>query len=157
MNFRFPASLAAAQVYESMGRREDAEKSYRAAYEALLRRQQGSPDDYQIAAGLGLAAAGLGLADEAVRYGKLAVHLQPVTRDAAEGPLYLYLLAQIHARLGQRAEAFEVLDRMFSLPGFYNERWVQQDPGFAHLRSDPAFGAHLARWSSQKGAVLLRK
>ena len=157
VNFRFPASLAAAQVYESMGRPGDARRSYTAAYEELLRRQERSPDDYQIAGALGLAAAGLGRADEAVRYGKQAVQLLPVARDAAEGPLYLYLLAQIHARLGERAEAFEVLDRMFSLPGFYNERWVQHDPGFANLRSDAAFAAHIARWSTQKGDVLLSK
>jgi TolB-like protein/DNA-binding winged helix-turn-helix (wHTH) protein/cytochrome c-type biogenesis protein CcmH/NrfG len=157
VNFRFPGSLAAAQVYESMGRDEDARKSYTAAYEELRRRQQRSPEDYQIAAALGLAMAGLGRAEEAVRFGEQAVQLQPVTRDAAEGPLYLYLLAQIHARLAQRAEAFAVLDRMFSLPGFYNERWVEHDPGFANLRSDAAFAAHVARWSTQKGEVLLRK
>src|SRR5205823_14941755 len=55
----------------------------------------------------------------------------PVTKDATEGPLYLYVLAQIHARLGQHAAAFTTLDRLFSVPGFYSESWVRRDPGFA--------------------------
>jgi tetratricopeptide (TPR) repeat protein len=90
------------------------------------------------AGALGLAAAGLGRASEAVRHGERAVELLPVTRDAAAGPLYLYVLAQIHARLGQQDAAFATLDRLFSVPGFYNESWVQRDPGFAALRSHPS-------------------
>jgi DNA-binding winged helix-turn-helix (wHTH) protein/TolB-like protein len=157
MDFRFPASLAAGQVYESMGRGDDAARSYAAALAELQDRQRSAPDDYQIEAALGLAAAGLGRASEAVRHGERAVELMPVTRDAGTGPLYLYLLAQIHARLGQHAAAFATLDRMFSVPGFYNETWVLRDPGFAALRSQPAFRAHLERWSSQKGDALLRQ
>jgi DNA-binding winged helix-turn-helix (wHTH) protein/TolB-like protein len=156
-DFRFPASVAAGQAYESMGRREDAAKSYAAAVADLLRRQRSSPEDYQIEAALGLAAAGLGRASEAVRHGERAVELMPVAKDAAVGPLYLYLLAQIHARLGQQAAALTTLDRMFSVPGFYNEHWVQRDPGFAALRRHPAFRAHVDRWSAQKGDALLQR
>jgi DNA-binding winged helix-turn-helix (wHTH) protein/TolB-like protein/Tfp pilus assembly protein PilF len=156
-NFRFPASLAAAQVYESMGRLPEAAKRYSEALAALVERHRSAPDDYQIEAALGLAAAGLGRGDEALRHGERAVQLQPVTRDAAEGPLYLYLLAQIHSRLRQPAAAFAVLDRMFSVPGFYNEICIQRDPGFRTLRDDPSFRAHLDRWSAQRGEALLAK
>jgi tetratricopeptide (TPR) repeat protein len=140
-----------------MGRREDAAKRYATAMADLQRRQRSTPDDYQIEAALGLAAAGLGRTPEAVRHGERAVELLPVTRDAAAGPLYLYLLAQIHARLGQPAAAFATLDRMFSVPGFYNESWVRRDPGFAALRSHPTYRAYIDRWSSQKGDALLQR
>jgi DNA-binding winged helix-turn-helix (wHTH) protein/TolB-like protein/Tfp pilus assembly protein PilF len=155
-DFRFPASVAAGQVHESMGRREDSARNYAAAMADLQRKQRSAPEDYQIEAALGLAAAGLGRASEAVRHGERAVELLPVTRDASAGPLYLYLLAQIHARLGQQDAAFATLDRLFSVPGFYSEIWVQRDPGFAALRSDPTFRAHVDRWSSQKGDALLQ-
>jgi DNA-binding winged helix-turn-helix (wHTH) protein/TolB-like protein len=154
-DFRFPAALAAGQVYESMGRREDAAKGYAAAMAELQRRQRSAPDDYQIEAALGMAAAGLGRGSEAVRHGERAVELLPLTRDASAAPLYLYLLAQIQAQVGEEAAAFATLDRMFSVPGFYNETWVQRDPGFAALRSQPAFRAHVDRWSPQKGDALL--
>ena len=156
-NFRFPASVAAGEVYESMGRREEAAEQYAAAMADLQRKQRSAPDDFQIEAALGLAAAGLSRVSEAVRHAQRAVELEPVTRDAATGPLYLYLLAQVQARLGQPAAAFATLDRMFSVPGFYNEVWVQRDPGFAALRSDPTFRAYIDRWSLQKGDALLQR
>jgi hypothetical protein len=46
-----------------------------------------------------------------------------------EGPLYLYLLAQVHAQTGNPEAAFATLDQLFKVPGFYNEHWVQRDPG----------------------------
>jgi hypothetical protein len=123
---------------------------------ADLQRKQGTgPENYPIEAALGLAAAGLGHGAEAARHGERAVALLPVTRDAGAGPLYLYVRAKIQARVGQPGAAFATLDRMFSVPGFYNETWVQRDPGFAALRAHPAYAAHIARWSAQKGEALL--
>ena len=154
-NFRYPASLAAAQVYDDMGRRAEASTRYAAAMAELEDRQRSAPDDYQIEAAMGLAAAGLGRGEEAIRHGERAVELLPVTRDAAEGPLYLYLLAQIQSRVGQQAAALATLDTMFSTPGFYNESWVVRDPWFAALRVHPSFREHLDRWTSSKGEALL--
>ena len=94
-----------------------------------------------------------GGADEP-RHGERAVVLMPVGTDATLGPLYLCLLAAIHARLGQSAAALATLDRLFSVPGFYNEIWVQHDPRFAALRRDSAYRTHLDRWSAQKGDAL---
>jgi DNA-binding winged helix-turn-helix (wHTH) protein/TolB-like protein/Tfp pilus assembly protein PilF len=154
-NLRYPASLAAAQVYEDMGRKAEASTRYAAAMAELERRQRSAPDDYQIEAAMGLAAAGLGRAAEAIRHGERAVELLPVTKDAAEGPLYLYLLAQIQSRVGQQTAAFATLDRMFSNPGFYNEWWVARDPGLAALRSHPSYRDHLDRWARSRGEALL--
>jgi hypothetical protein len=83
------------------------------------------------------------------------VELLPVTKDAAEGPLYLYLLAQIQSRVGQQVAALATLDRMFSTPGFYNEWWVAREPGLAALRAHPSFREHLERWARSRGDALL--
>src|SRR5262245_16347748 len=106
---------------------------------------------------MGLAAAGLGRAAEAVRHGERAVELLSVARDASTGPLYLYVLAQIHARVGNTAAAFATLDRLFAVPGFYSEMWIQHDPGFASLCTHPLFHTYFDRWSSQKGDVPLAR
>ena len=153
-NFRFPAAIAAGRVYDSLGDRPRAADHYASALAQLRLRARANPDDFQVEAAMGLAAAGLGRADEAVRHATRAVELLPVTRDAAHGPLYLYTLALVHARLGQHVEAVRTLDKLFSVPGFYNERWLQRDPWFATLREDPAFTAHLARWSRLKGDAI---
>jgi TolB-like protein/Tfp pilus assembly protein PilF len=153
-NFRFPASAAAAQVYESMGRHDEARAAYAAASAALEQRRQVSPGDYQIEAAMGLAAAGLGLADEAVRHARRSLELLP-DDDAALRPLYLYLLAQVESRTGDQRAALTTLETLFSVPGFYNEHWVRRDPWFAALRADPGFEARVARWATRKGAVLV--
>jgi DNA-binding winged helix-turn-helix (wHTH) protein/TolB-like protein/Tfp pilus assembly protein PilF len=155
-DFRFPAAVAAGEVYESMGRHAEAEKEFTGAMAELEARLRGDPDDYQIEAALGLAASGLGRSTEAVRHAERAVELLPLSRDAQAGPLYLYLLAGIQARAGQDDSAFSTLDRLFDVPGFYNETWVQRDPAFATLRRHAAFGAHLDRWSARKGDALLQ-
>lgn len=154
-NFRFPASILAGQVYQSMGRPEAAAKSYAAAMAELERRQHRAPDDFQVEAAMGLASMGLGRTAEAIQHARRAVELLPVSKDATQGPLYLYLLAQIQALAGHHDDAFSTLETMFSRPAYYNEHWLQRDPAFASLRAHPSFPAAVARWSLQKGDVLL--
>jgi TolB-like protein/Tfp pilus assembly protein PilF len=138
-NFRFPASLAEAHVYDAMGRSAEARARYKAAASILEREGPERGGDYQIEAGLGLAYAGLGRADEAVRHGRRAVELLPLTKDAHEGPVYLYVLALTYSQLGQIDAALTRLDAMLSAPGFYNIVWVEHDPGFARVRADERF------------------
>jgi DNA-binding winged helix-turn-helix (wHTH) protein/TolB-like protein len=156
-NFRFPAAVAAGQVYESMGRHEDALRSYAAALPELQARERRSPDDYQVQAALALTTLGLRRYSDARRYAERAAALLPVSRDGAEGPLYLYLLAQIYANTRNPQAAFSTLDQLFDVPGFYNEHWVQHDPGFAPLWQHPSFHTHVARWAMQRGDLLLEK
>lgn len=155
-NLRFPASVLAGQVYQSMGRPEAAAKSYAAAMTELERRRNRAPDDFQVEAAMGLASMGLGRSTEALHHAERAVALLPVSKDAAQGPLYLYLLAQIQARAGHHDDAFTTLETMFSRPAYYNEHWLQRDPAFASLRTHSSFRAAIARWSLQKGDLLLR-
>lgn len=155
-NFRFPAAIAAGDVLDTLGRHAEARARYAEAIPALERRRSATPNDQKVMAALGMAYAGLGRAGDAVRHAERAVALLPREKDAAEGPLYLYLLARVHARLGHQADAFAVLDTMFDAPGFYSEAWVQRDPSFAALRADAAYASHLERWATRKGDALTR-
>lgn len=157
VNFRFPAALAAGQVYDSMGRRDEAARSYTAARTELADRLRASPDDYQLHAAMGLALAGLGLKEEAIAHGRRAVALLPVSKDAAEGPPYLYRLAEVYARVGEHDAALATLDEMFSGPAFYNEVWVNHDPGFAALRRHARYAETRQRWAARRGDVLLSR
>jgi len=154
-NFRFPAAVAAGDVLVSLGRDVEARARYAEALPTLERHRGDTPDDPKVMAALAMAYAGLGRAADAVRHAEGAVALLPRQQDAGEGPLYLYLLARVHARLGHRAVAFAVLDTMFDAPGFYSEAWVQRDPSFAGLRADAAFASHVERWATRKGDALL--
>jgi tetratricopeptide (TPR) repeat protein len=153
-NFRFPAAIAMGQVYESMGQQDRAREYFANALQTLQAAEALRPDDYQMHAGIGLAAAGLRRADLAVRHGRRAVELLPVSKNAVAAPVLVYLLSTIHARLGQHAEAFATLDGMFAAPSFYSERWIERDPWFASLRSDPAYATHRDRWARRKAEAL---
>lgn len=153
-NFRFPAAIAAGQVYDSMGERERAVEAYASALAALERRARVDPDDYQVEAAMGLALAGLGREDAAVRHASRAVSLLPLSKDALEGAVYLYLLATVQARVGRHAEAFATLDQLFAVPGFYNESWIRRDPWFASLRDHRDFPERIRRWATQKGSTI---
>jgi DNA-binding winged helix-turn-helix (wHTH) protein/tetratricopeptide (TPR) repeat protein len=156
-NFRFPAAIAAGDVLDGLGRRSEARARYAEAVTALEARRRVDPDDAKVLAALGLAYSGLGRADEALRHAHRAVALLPRERDAAEGPLYLYLLARVHARLGQLAAATAVLDTMFEAPGFYSDAWVARDPSFTAVRADETYAALVERWATRKGDVLLSR
>jgi DNA-binding winged helix-turn-helix (wHTH) protein/TolB-like protein len=156
-NLRFPAAVAAGQVYESMGRHDDALRSFAAAVPELRAKERRNPDDYQVQAALALASLGLRRPLAALQHAQRATTLLPVSKDAVEGTLYLYLLAQIHAHNRNPDAAFATLDQLFKVPGFYNEHWVQRDPGFTPLWGHPSFRAHLARWTMQRGDALLEK
>jgi len=156
-NFRFPSAIAAGDVLAGLGRGAEARARYAEAVAMLDTRRGADPDDPKFEAALGLAYAGLGRADDAVQHAQRAVALLPRRRDAGEAPLYLYLLARVHARLGRVSEAMAVLDDMFAAPGFYNETWVARDPSFTALRADPAYTSRLERWTAQKGERLLTR
>jgi DNA-binding winged helix-turn-helix (wHTH) protein/tetratricopeptide (TPR) repeat protein len=156
-NFRFPAAIAVGDVLDGLGRHSEARARYGEALTSLEARRLADPDDAKVLAALGLAYSGLGRADEALRHAQRAVALLPRERDAAEGPLYLYLLARVHARLGRLADAAAVLDSMFEAPSFYSDAWVARDPSFAALRADEAYAAHLERWATRKGDLLLSR
>jgi hypothetical protein len=69
---RFPAQLVEAHVYDAMGRSAEAQTRYSTAAAILEREAPERGEDYQLEAGLGLAYAGLGRADQAVRHGRRA-------------------------------------------------------------------------------------
>ena len=105
------------------------------------------PNDALRHARLGLLYAYMGRKADAVREGKRAVQLTPVSKDAIDGHQWVCNLALIHARVGDTDQAIALTESLLRQPGCVsplNEasmslselrlRW-QWDP----LRSDPRF------------------
>lgn len=100
-------------------------------------------------ANLGLAAAFLGLKDEALREGRRAVELKPIGEDAVDGAIMLCYLALIEARVGENEAVIARLGQLLQTAGavdstFYSitladlkTRWVwdplRGEAGFARL------------------------
>jgi TolB-like protein len=88
---------------------------------------------------LGLADAALGHKEDAIREGRRAVDLLPVTKDSVIGAMLLKNLALIYAWTGEKDPAFEQLSMAAKLPGFLSYGELRLHPNWDPLRSDPRF------------------
>jgi TolB-like protein/Tfp pilus assembly protein PilF/predicted Ser/Thr protein kinase len=88
---------------------------------------------------LGLVYAGCGLKEEALREGRRALELTPVTKDAVAGPGVLYFFAVICAWTGERDLAIEQLETLAKIPAGASYGDLCLDPNWDSLRGDPRF------------------
>jgi hypothetical protein len=88
---------------------------------------------------LGMADAALGHKDDAIREGRRAVELLPMTKDAIIGPLLVQYLALIYAWTGEKDLAFEQLSVAARTPGHLSYGHLRLHPYWDPLRGDPRF------------------
>ena len=111
---------------------------------------QARPNNARLHAQLGLVYAFMGKTEEAVREGKRAGEMLPVSKDAFDGTGVQTMLAMIYARAGESGKSVALLRHLLSVPGGLNyetsitlndlrQRW-QWDP----LRSNKEFKALIA-------------
>jgi tetratricopeptide (TPR) repeat protein len=86
---------------------------------------------------LGLIDAGLGRKDDAIREGRRAVELVPISKDAIDGTDLIINLAIIYARTGEKDLAVKQLAEAAQLPSSLNYGWLRLHPDFDPLRGDP--------------------
>ena len=84
---------------------------------------------------LGLAYAGLGMKEEAVREGEVAVEMLPVSRDALSGTYQVERLAQIYVRIGMYDSAISQIDFLLSAPSRVSRPILRLDPIWHPLRN----------------------
>ena len=88
---------------------------------------------------LGLADAALGNKQDAIREGRRAVELLPVTKDAIIGALLVKYLALIYAWTGEKDLALEQLSIATRLPCSLSYGELRLHPYWDPLRGDPQF------------------
>jgi TolB-like protein/Tfp pilus assembly protein PilF len=108
----------------------------RAEVEKTTREQ---PDYAQGLTVLGLIDAGLGRKDDAIREGRRAVELVPVSKDAIDGTDLILNLAVIYARTGEKDLALKQLAEAAQLPSSLNYGSLRLHPDWDTLRNDPRF------------------
>ncbi len=87
---------------------------------------------------LGLAYAGLGQKDDAVREGRLAAELHSYERDAL-ADWRLHDLARIYAMTDEPQLAIEQLEFLMSVPSWMSPALARLDPTFVSLRDEPRY------------------
>ncbi len=94
-----------------------AKKSFAAAAPKLEKAVQEAPDAAERHANLGLLYAFMGKRTEAIREGRLAVGLKPLSKDANDGALMLCYLALVYARVGEIDQAIPLIEQLMKTPG----------------------------------------
>jgi tetratricopeptide (TPR) repeat protein len=141
-NETLPRHLYLAWAYQASGDNIKAQPLYAEVRTQMQAALQQRPDDPDLHLALGFAAAGLGLKDEAIREGRKATTLMPVSRDAYSGPSYLGYLAQLFVRLGENDQALDTLRQLLAMPSSgvaISPALLKLDPVWDPIRKDPRF------------------
>ncbi|MCK5712024.1 MAG: tetratricopeptide repeat protein, partial [Hyphomicrobiaceae bacterium] len=134
-----PNSLRYAQICGYMKKKELAKKYYEDARSILKAKIQQRPKDARFHSALGIAYAGLGRKEDAVREGKLAVELLPVAKEAWRGASRVEDLARIYVMVGKFDAAIDQLKFLLSVPGDMSIPLLRLDPVWDPLLDHPRF------------------
>ncbi|MGB2763255.1 MAG: protein kinase [Candidatus Aminicenantaceae bacterium] len=133
-HFYFQKNLAYASVYHAkkdISLMKTHAESARILLEEAVSERAG---DQRLHAALGLAYAYLGRKEEAIQEGYRAEELHPVSKDAAQGPIYLLNLARIYTLVGEYEKAIDQLEYLLSIP---HAEYLWQLVSVPQLRLDP--------------------
>jgi len=95
----------------------------------------------------GWVYAHLGRKEEAIRAGKRAVELLPISKDAFKGAHLLQRLAEIYTIVGEYEAAIDQLEILFSVPSLISAHYLRLDPIWDPLRDHPRFQQLIERYS----------
>ena len=142
-----PKPLLEAQILDLKGQRELARKKYEAARVLIENRIQAGPEDARYHSALGIAFAGLGRKQDAIREGLKAVEIMPISKEAFGGAYRLEDLARIYAMVGEQDRALDMLERLMSIPIDLGAAALNLDPSWKSLRNHPKFQELVRRYA----------
>jgi TolB-like protein len=144
---RAPRAFVEAIIARAENENDKAREGFRTARGIVEIQQREQPDNPQVIALLGIIDAGLGHNEEALREGRKAVEMRPVSDDEFFGGEVKSALALIYAWTGQRDLAIQELTELSKLPLVYlTGGEVKLDPVWDTLRNDPRFQQLVATW-----------
>jgi len=135
----FPRVWCEGIVAQMRGDKVAARAAFSSARNEMAKLVREQPAYPEALCALGMADAALGNKEDAIREGRRAVELLPVTKDAIIGPLLVQNLALIYAWTGEKDLAFEQLSAAAKLPGYLSYGELRLHPDWDSLRSDPRF------------------
>jgi serine/threonine-protein kinase len=136
-----PKTLTYARMYSLTGENAAARAyfdSARVELEALIAEE---PEDPRYHSALGMAYAGLGRPDEAVRAGERAVEIMSPEREAWRGTSRVHDLARIYAAVGRHDEAVDLLEALLVRPAPITRELLRLDPSWDPVRTHSRFVA----------------
>ena len=144
-----PKYLYNAIIYGLMNKPELEHTYYDSARLFLEKRIIDFPEDHRLYSSLGIAYAGLGFDDMAIRAGEKAIKLLPVSKEAFRGVVPVEDLALIYVMVGKYDDAIKQIKFLLSIPGFLSTKILEIDPRWAPLRNLPEFKKMMENYSGK--------
>jgi tetratricopeptide (TPR) repeat protein len=141
-----PKPMMAAFVYQYHDEKEKAREFFEASIPFLRSALVEYPDDPRYHSSLGVALAGAGQKDEAIREGRKAVELLPLSVDHLYGIPPVGDLAIIYAMTGEVEAALEQLEILLSTPSWYSPNFISVDIRYAPLYGNPKYKALMQKY-----------
>jgi TolB-like protein/class 3 adenylate cyclase/Tfp pilus assembly protein PilF len=135
----FPRASCEGVVAQMKGDKAAAHAAFTKARAEMAKLVAGQADYAEALCVLGMADAALSNKGDAIREGRRAVELLPVTKNAIEGSLLIEYLALIYAWTGEKDRALKRLDEAARLPSFLSYGELRLHPRWDPLRGEPRF------------------
>jgi TolB-like protein/Tfp pilus assembly protein PilF len=136
---KYPRDYWAGVVARWRGDSTKASAAFASARIEIEKTLQAQPDFPAALSLLGMIDAGLGRKEDAIREGRRACELLPMSRDAVDGVAFLVNLAQVYTWTGEKDLAIETLAKALSVPNDCHYGELRLHPMWDPLRDDPRF------------------
>lgn len=135
----YPNPLLLAQAAVLRGATTQARTLYQEALQIAEKRLKQSPEDERAHSTQGIAYAGLGRREEAIKAARKGVELLPPEREAWRGSYRLMDLARVYTMVGEQEKALDALERLLSIPSDLSAQLLKLDPTWKPLRENKRF------------------
>jgi serine/threonine protein kinase/tetratricopeptide (TPR) repeat protein len=132
-------TLLKGELLKAKGRSAEAQKYYAQAVADLQQRIIAAPNDERYHSALGIALAGVGRSEEAVRSGLKAIELLPYEKEAWRGSFRMMEMAQIYGMVGEEEKAMDLIEKLLSLPCELSRHSLRHDPAWMPLKNNKRF------------------
>ena len=131
--------LARANLFRRLEDEASAQAYYDSARAILEDSVEERPRSAAGRAKLGLAYAGLGRKEEAIREGMAAVELRPLAENPDAGDAWTTNLAHIYVLVGENEAAITLLEQLLEGRTRLSIAWLHADPAWDPIRDNPRF------------------
>ena len=137
--YSFPRMWYEGLIARGQGNENAAKGAFAKARETVQADLRQWPDDAKTNIMLALVDAALGRREDALKKGRRAVELLPISMDAFDGPAVATNLAVVYAQVGQRELALDQLTPLLEIPNGPTRGMLRVEPEWDPLRGDARF------------------
>jgi serine/threonine protein kinase/tetratricopeptide (TPR) repeat protein len=141
-----PKEMMAGFVYHYLNEKEKARQCFENSISLLREAVEKYPNDPRYHSSLGEALSGIGKQEEALREGKRAMEILPLSKNKAYGTSYVMDMAVIYAMLGDVHAACEQLEILLKMDSWFTPHYFYMDIRIAPLYGKPEYESLMKKY-----------